>query len=177
LLWSCVVQRTTNWKGRLSAIYLIIKVACLVKKVNSIFNKKSSWSKQVSTRRSTVLSLPFQKGFPGYAAKCFWNFHLNSGSLGRRSCQIDQLVNLKFSPNCWAILDACLGLLAKLELGLFSLWSSLWSSELFSFWLLLGALWVSFRLSVLPCFEHCRHFCVFNLSFGLFVSFRPSLGR
>ncbi len=36
---------------------LLIKEACLVKKVDIMFNIKSSESKLVSTRRSTVLSL------------------------------------------------------------------------------------------------------------------------
>ncbi len=36
-----------------------------VKRVKIIIKMKSSWSKLVSTRRSTVLSLPFQLGFPG----------------------------------------------------------------------------------------------------------------
>ncbi len=35
------------------------------KTVNNIFNLKRSLSKLVRTRRSTVLSLPFQQEFPG----------------------------------------------------------------------------------------------------------------
>jgi len=50
-------------RGRLSTVDPIIKVACFVKKVNYIFNLKKSWSKLVSTRRLTVLSLPLQIGF------------------------------------------------------------------------------------------------------------------
>jgi len=42
---------------RLSTVYLLIKVACFVKLVNNIFNIKRSWSKLISTRRSTVLNL------------------------------------------------------------------------------------------------------------------------
>jgi len=51
----------TNWGGRPSTIDLLIKVACFCKKENNIFNIKMSWSKLVSTRRSTVLSLPLSK--------------------------------------------------------------------------------------------------------------------
>ncbi len=51
------LPRNSNGKGRFNTIGPLIKVSCL-KKVNSILNIKSSWSKLVSTRRSTVLSLP-----------------------------------------------------------------------------------------------------------------------
>ncbi len=47
-------------RGRLNTVDLLIKVACLVKKENNIFNIKISSSKLVITRRSTVLSLPPQ---------------------------------------------------------------------------------------------------------------------
>ncbi len=50
----------TNLRGRLSAVDLLFMVACIVRKVKNIFNIKSSCSKLVSTRRSTVLSLPLQ---------------------------------------------------------------------------------------------------------------------
>ncbi len=57
-----VTPGNTNWGGRLNTIDPLIKVSCFVKKVNDIFNIKSSWCKLVSTRRSTVLSLlPFSK--------------------------------------------------------------------------------------------------------------------
>jgi hypothetical protein len=54
-----------NWRGRISRFDLLIKLAWFCKKVNNVYVIKSSWSKQVSTWRSTVLSLPFQQGFPG----------------------------------------------------------------------------------------------------------------
>jgi hypothetical protein len=57
----------TNYGGRLSTIDLLIKVACFVKKEKYIFNIKMSYSKLVGTRRSTVLSLPLQQDFPGFA--------------------------------------------------------------------------------------------------------------
>jgi len=41
----------------------LIVVACL-KNVNNVGNIRSTWSKLVRTRRSTVLSLPLQQGFP-----------------------------------------------------------------------------------------------------------------
>jgi hypothetical protein len=44
----------TNW----GSVDLLIKAACFVKNVNNIFNIKKSNSKQVRSRRSTVLSLP-----------------------------------------------------------------------------------------------------------------------
>ncbi len=56
-----MIPWNTNWKGRLSTVDLLIKVACLATLVNDIFNIEMSWSKLVSARRSTVLSLPLQK--------------------------------------------------------------------------------------------------------------------
>jgi hypothetical protein len=50
----------TNLRGRLSAVDLLFMVACIERKVKNIFNVKGSCSKLVSTRRSTVLSLPLQ---------------------------------------------------------------------------------------------------------------------
>jgi hypothetical protein len=42
---------------------LLFKVACFVRKINNIFNIKSSRSKLVSSRRSTVLAaFPLSKG-------------------------------------------------------------------------------------------------------------------
>jgi hypothetical protein len=61
--WHC--PGNTNWRGRLSTVDLFIEVACFVDKVNNIFIIKSSRSKLVSTRRSTVLSPPLQLVFPG----------------------------------------------------------------------------------------------------------------
>jgi hypothetical protein len=49
----------TNWGGRISTVDLLIKVACYVK--HNIFNINRSWTKLVSARRSTVLSLPISK--------------------------------------------------------------------------------------------------------------------
>jgi len=48
------------WRGRLSTVNLLIWVRSFEKKVNNIFSMKSSWSKLVSTRRSTVMILPLQ---------------------------------------------------------------------------------------------------------------------
>jgi hypothetical protein len=64
---------TTNWRGMLSTVDLLIRLASFVKKLHTIFNVKSSWSLLVSARRSTVLCLPLQLGFPGYG---FHNFVL-----------------------------------------------------------------------------------------------------
>ncbi len=50
----------TGRGGRFSTVDLLIKVPCLVKREN-IFDIKRNWSKLVSARRSTVLSLPFSK--------------------------------------------------------------------------------------------------------------------
>ncbi len=48
------------WQGRLSTVNLLIKVVCFVSKVNI----KMTWLKLVRARRSTVLRLPLQEGFP-----------------------------------------------------------------------------------------------------------------
>ncbi len=58
-----VLARNTKWRGMLSTVDLLINVACFVTQVNNIFHIKSSCSKLVSTRRSSVLSIPFSKGF------------------------------------------------------------------------------------------------------------------
>jgi hypothetical protein len=52
--------RNTNWRGRPSTVNLLLKVAHAVKKLKNVCNIKNSRSKLVSTRRSTILSLPFQ---------------------------------------------------------------------------------------------------------------------
>jgi hypothetical protein len=49
----------------LSTVDLLIKVAGFVKNVNNSFKIERSVSRQVSTMRSTVLSLPPQLAFPG----------------------------------------------------------------------------------------------------------------
>ncbi len=57
----------TNWKGRLSTVDLLINVAFFVTQVNIFFCLKINWSKRVSVRRSSVLILPLQQGFPAKA--------------------------------------------------------------------------------------------------------------
>ncbi len=59
LLWN-PIDYNCEKQGRFSTVDLIFRVACFVKKENKVFNMKSSKSKLVSTRRSTVLTLPFQ---------------------------------------------------------------------------------------------------------------------
>ncbi len=49
----------------LSTVDLLIKIPCFVKRENYFLNVKSNLSKLVSTRRSTVSSLPLQQGFLG----------------------------------------------------------------------------------------------------------------
>jgi len=76
LCWVSQIQNhmagNTNWRGRISTRDLLINVACFKTNVNNIFNLKSSWSKPDSTRRSTVLYLPFQWGFPAYKIVSRW---------------------------------------------------------------------------------------------------------
>ncbi len=60
----------TNGRERLNTIGPLIKVS-FYKKVNNVYNTKSSLSKLVSTRRSSVLSLPIQLGFPGMPCEAF----------------------------------------------------------------------------------------------------------
>ncbi len=63
--WQHSVQAgNTKWRGRLSTD-LLNKVACFCKKVKTVLNIKSTWSKLVGTKRSTVLRLSLQLGFPG----------------------------------------------------------------------------------------------------------------
>ncbi len=61
----------TNIRGRLSMVDLLIRLARFVKKLYNIFNIKKSWSKLVSTRRSTVLSLRSDFLGSGFAAKYY----------------------------------------------------------------------------------------------------------
>ncbi len=69
ILW--VSPGNTYWGGRLSTIDLLTKTGCFVTWVNNIFNIKRSWSKLLSTRRSTVLSLPLPQDFPGFSNPFF----------------------------------------------------------------------------------------------------------
>jgi len=50
----------TNWRGSLDTVDLLFRIACFVTMVNNIINMLSNWSKLVSSRRSTVLSLPIR---------------------------------------------------------------------------------------------------------------------
>jgi len=60
------LARAGKLTGGEGSVRLIAKVACFVKKINKIFNRKRSWSKlDNNKRRSMVLSLPRQRGFPG----------------------------------------------------------------------------------------------------------------
>jgi len=52
--------RNTNWGGRLSAVDLLCKVACFMKKENNIFNMTSNWSKQGG---QLYLAFPFSKTY------------------------------------------------------------------------------------------------------------------
>ncbi len=58
-LWF-VQPRNANWKGSLSTIDPLIKLACFLRIVSNIFYLKRSLSRLLSTRRPTVLSTPFQ---------------------------------------------------------------------------------------------------------------------
>ncbi len=57
--------REHKLKGKAQYNWHLNRVACFFKKVNNVFNLKSSWSELVSTRRSTVPSPPLQLVFPG----------------------------------------------------------------------------------------------------------------
>ncbi len=57
--------RNPYWRGRLGTIDLLIKTGCFVREKNIVsLWEVSSWSEQISTRRSTVLILLLQLGFP-----------------------------------------------------------------------------------------------------------------
>ncbi len=58
---------STNEKGRISTVDLLIKAPCFVRKSNIFLYFKMRECKLVITRRSTVLSLPLQQGFPAPA--------------------------------------------------------------------------------------------------------------
>ena len=71
-------------KGKARYSWHLYYGSLVCKKLNNVFNIKSSWSKLVSTRRSTVLSLPLQLVFPGLSYKLFlWELLL--GILSRAS--------------------------------------------------------------------------------------------
>ena len=57
------MELLTEGEG-LSTVDLLIMATCFVKEVNNTFNVEPSLSKQVSTWRSTVLSLPLHLVFP-----------------------------------------------------------------------------------------------------------------
>jgi len=85
-------------KESLSTMYLLIKEACFCKKVYNIFNMKRSWSKLVSTRRSTVLNLLLKRDFLAYFVspsltnkKKFYNIETRSERL-LHSRQLSKLI-------------------------------------------------------------------------------------
>ncbi len=51
----------TNWRGRLSTIDLLIKIACLAKKSNNIFNIKGAYLNWFVQGGQLYWSLPFSK--------------------------------------------------------------------------------------------------------------------
>ncbi len=59
------------WRDRLSTVDLLIKPSCFAKDYYSL-SMKSNWSEIVRIRRSIVLILTLQKGFP------VWMLHLSS---------------------------------------------------------------------------------------------------
>ncbi len=69
-IWWNSKQGSLTKMGRQSTIDLLIKKGCFVKKVNNRVRIIRSWLKLVSTRRSTVQSLPFQYDF--HAASLEW---------------------------------------------------------------------------------------------------------
>ncbi len=64
-----------------------LKVAWFATKVNSIFSIKMRLSKPVSSRRSTVLSLPLQQGFP-----CWTNISSSRPRQWQSGCLLDVLI-------------------------------------------------------------------------------------
>jgi len=60
-----LLTRNAYWRGRLSTVDLLIKIACFVKKKNILFSIKSIWFEPVSAKMPTVLILPLQLEFPG----------------------------------------------------------------------------------------------------------------
>jgi hypothetical protein len=65
MFFSLIVAGNTNWKGKAQCSWPH-QGSLFCKRVNNVCNVKSSWSKLVSLRRSTVLSLPLQWGFPDH---------------------------------------------------------------------------------------------------------------
>ncbi len=59
-------------KGRLSTVHLLIQVACFVNTANNVCIIRSSWSKLVCARRSTVLSLSLQWEILVFGFHLFW---------------------------------------------------------------------------------------------------------
>jgi hypothetical protein len=53
----------TYLTGRLNTVDLLIKMACLVEEGKIFLSIKSTKYELITTRRSTVLILPFQQGF------------------------------------------------------------------------------------------------------------------
>ncbi len=65
------------WRGRLGTADLLIKIGLLVKKYS--FSMKSSRSELVSRRRSTVMILSLQLGFPDVLLKHFIHYIILCG--------------------------------------------------------------------------------------------------
>ncbi len=92
------------WRGRLSTVDLLIKVACFVKKVNNIIYTWMSWAKLVSTRRSTVLILLFSKNSLVEPS----SKNLNWWSCGENNKTNNNNNNINLSPqNCFNFQQLC----------------------------------------------------------------------
>ncbi len=72
------VAGNTNWRERHSTLDLLIKEACSVKKVNYVFNIKSSLSELDSARRPIVLSNPVSVRVPWTRVQSFFSDKLLS---------------------------------------------------------------------------------------------------
>ncbi len=69
-----VESRNANWGGRLGQYSWPPQSGSLFSKIVNYFRSiKSSWSKVVSTRRSSVLSLPLDLGFLGWTNFDGWH--------------------------------------------------------------------------------------------------------
>jgi hypothetical protein len=87
----------TKWRRRLCTVDLHIKIAFSVD-VNNVCNIKSASSKLVSTRSSSVLSLPISVGFPVQTydgKKFYYKSHRKRCWHGRTGLNINRVFNYR----------------------------------------------------------------------------------
>ncbi len=85
------------WRGMLSTVGLLVKTACFVRKKMKYCCIKSCWCGLINTRRSIVLILVLQWGFPGFCQSSHpENTNIRNSFLRERLCTVDLFVHISY---------------------------------------------------------------------------------